>query len=128
MNIAITGATGFLGRNVLELLERTGNHNIVLALRDLTAPIEINHQTTSKVFLDLKGDVSDAFNKLGRPDLLIHLAWDNLTDYMSKDHIEVTLPKHFRFLENMITGGIKSVFVAGTCLEYGMQKNNYVSN
>ncbi len=59
---------------------------------------------------------------LGRPDLLIHLAWEGLPNYRSMFHLEKNYPLHCRFLQKMIEGGLSSLVVTGTCLEYGMQE------
>jgi dTDP-6-deoxy-L-talose 4-dehydrogenase (NAD+) len=44
-----------------------------------------------------------------------------LPNYKSLHHFEVELPRQFRFLKSMVDGGLQSLLVAGTCLEYGMQ-------
>lgn len=120
MNIAITGATGFIGGHLLERLERSGQHKIVIIVRTLPSSISINAKTTSIVHIDLDESVENAYAKLGQPDLLIHLAWGSLTSYDSESHAKKVLPSHYAFLEGIIKDGLKSLIVAGTCLEYGM--------
>ncbi|MGZ8271519.1 MAG: NAD-dependent epimerase/dehydratase family protein, partial [Methylophilus sp.] len=70
---------------------------------------------------DLNKLEENCFKQIGSPDVLIHLAWDGLTNYKSLHHFETELPKQYAFLKAAICSGVKSVFVAGTCLEYGMQ-------
>ena len=55
-----------------------------------------------------------------KPDQLIHLAWEDLSNYNSSFHINETLPNHCHFIESMVIGGLKDVVVTGTCFEYGM--------
>lgn len=62
----------------------------------------------------------DVFAQIGKPDILIHLAWGGLPNYKSLHHFETELPVQYRFLKSAIEGGLKTLFVAGTCFEYGM--------
>ena len=119
MMIAVTGATGFIGRHVLDELSRHNNTIVAVTrnasrLSDFQYPINI-------VEMDIAQPISDSFSRLGRPDILIHLAWDGLPNYTSFQHFETELPRQYQFLKGMIEGGLKSLLVAGTCFEYGMQ-------
>ncbi len=73
----------------------------------------------------MEGDISTPKSKLcdclSERDVLLHLAWDGLPNYRSLHHFETELPKHYVFLKELISRGLKSVVVAGTCFEYGMQ-------
>lgn len=102
VRIAVTGASGFVGRHVLAELER----------RSLPAVA---------ARIDLHNLPANSFQLLGRPDLLIHLAWSGLDNYRSSSHIERELPAHVEFLERMLDDGVTQLLVAGTCLEYGMK-------
>jgi len=119
MKIAVTGATGFIGTHVLKELE---SHpvEIIAVTRDpkrLSESVNVHHA----VSLDIANPGPDCYEKLGRPDVLIHLAWDGLPNYKSLHHFETELPLQFRFLQALIDSGLPSLFVAGTCFEYGMQ-------
>ena len=61
---------------------------------------------------------------MGRPDVLIHLAWSGLPDYGSLHHFENELPVQYRFLEDLIASGLETLVIAGTCFEYGMQSGS----
>ena len=73
------------------------------------------------VELDIAEPGEDCFERLGRPDVLIHLAWEGLPNYKSLHHFEIELPRQFRFLKTVIEAGLPSLLVTGTCFEYGMQ-------
>jgi len=62
-----------------------------------------------------------AFDLMGKPDVLIHLAWGGLPNYKSLHHYEEELPAHYRFLKSLVESGLKNLLVTGTCFEYGMQ-------
>lgn len=119
MKIAVTGASGFIGRYVLAELERH-QVEIVAVTRDATrlAGLGIAGRI---VEMDIAAPGEDCFDRLGRPDVLIHLAWDGLPNYKSLHHFETELPRQFRFLKAMVEAGLPSLLVTGTCFEYGMQ-------
>ncbi|HUS50932.1 MAG TPA: NAD-dependent epimerase/dehydratase family protein, partial [Candidatus Paceibacterota bacterium] len=56
------------------------------------------------------------------PDLLIHLAWEGVSEMNSLVHIEKNLFSSYFFIKNMVLGGLKNLSVAGTCVEYGMKE------
>jgi nucleoside-diphosphate-sugar epimerase len=119
VRIAVTGATGFIGSHVVAELDRRG-HSAILASRSALQrspiPTEQRH-----VPLDIYDPPDDAYQALGQPDVLLHLAWAGLSDYRSLLHIERELPSHYRFLRTMLAGGLSRLVVTGTCLEYGLQ-------
>lgn len=119
MRIAVTGATGFVGRAVLSELTRRGICAVASSRSAESAvPATIGHRIVS---LDLHEAPVDAFDRLGRPDTLIHLAWSGLPNYRSLHHTESELPAQYRFLSGLIESGLQTLVVAGTCAEYGMQ-------
>jgi nucleoside-diphosphate-sugar epimerase len=121
MKIAVTGAGGFLGRYVVEALQRLPVEVIAVSRRS-NSPTPLAGATGTSVTLDLAQDYRGAFDRMGRPDVLVHLAWGGLPNYRSPDHLTIQLPLHIRFLRTCIEDGLESLIVAGTCLEYGMQE------
>lgn len=73
------------------------------------------------VLIDMKYPPANAFDLLGRPDTLIHLAWAGLPNYKSLHHFEEELPTQYRFIKGLVASGLKNLVVTGTCFEYGMQ-------
>jgi len=124
--VLITGAGGFVGRHVLAALAGR-NVRVMAAVRDPAAFSAANPGACppGDVFrLDLAQALAAPealFASLGRPDLLIHLAWGGLPDYRNLTHFETEAPRHYAFVKAMVQGGLARVAAVGTCLEYGLQ-------
>lgn len=118
MKVAVTGASGFLGRYVVEELLAHG-HDVVAVVRNAKRPL--TSQVSKVVEWDLDGSAKGAFDYLENPEALIHLAWGGLPAYRSLHHFERELPAAYRFLATLVDDGLKNVLVTGTCFEYGMQ-------
>lgn len=122
MKILITGATGFIGPYVVKELLKYNAQQIIIATKNK----EFEHEGSCLEyhFLDLNNLAVDEnyFLKLGKPDMLFHLAWQGLPNYTSPFHFEENLFSQYFFLKNMVANGLKKIVVTGTCFEYGMQQ------
>jgi len=119
MKVAVTGASGFVGQHVLRSLKSTGA-DIVAVLRP-SSERRVEEDSIEVISMDLADCGPDAFGRIGRPDTLIHLAWDGLPHYQSQHHIDSELPIQQAFLGSCIHSGLKHLIVTGTCFEYGLQ-------
>jgi nucleoside-diphosphate-sugar epimerase len=118
MRVAVSGATGFVGRHVVAELERRGIETILL----LRAPATMPQRGTARLILqaDVEESGAEVFEAAGRPDVLIHLAWGGLPNYRSLHHFERQTVAHYRWLKDLLNAGLARLVVAGTCFEYGM--------
>lgn len=116
MKIAVTGGSGFIGGHLLAELA-TGDDELVSVgrTRPPSLPPGIRHVT-----LDLSTAGASSFDAIGRPDLLVHLAWDGLPNYRSLHHFETELPRQYLVLRTLVEAGLPAMLVTGTCYEYGM--------
>lgn len=115
--IAVTGASGFLGRHVCAALSKADLEVVAHA----RTPQQDDAGGKAWTCFDLAGAANDGFDRLGRPHVVVHLAWDGLPNYLSPRHLDVELPAQQRFLQGLVASGLKRLVVAGTCFEYGMQ-------
>jgi nucleoside-diphosphate-sugar epimerase len=119
MKLAVTGATGFVGRHVLAELQ-LHPVDVTALVRDPTKRVQVK-SNVQVLQVDLNDPPHDLYAKMGAPDVLMHLAWDGLPSYRSFRHFENELPNQYRFLTNLIKDGLPALIVTGTCFEYGMQ-------
>jgi dTDP-6-deoxy-L-talose 4-dehydrogenase (NAD+) len=122
MKIAVSGASGFIGQHVLAELSKQ-DMEVVAITRD-AAKLQGLATSVRVVEMDLAQPENDCYERLGKPDVLIHLAWEGLPNYKSLHHFETELPRQYQFLKQLITAGLPSLFVTGTCFEYGMQSGS----
>jgi nucleoside-diphosphate-sugar epimerase len=122
MKILVTGATGFIGNYLISELLKSKSNQIVATSRSISKARGFDwFSNVEYIEFNFNNGVSkNLFNFFGRPDQLIHLAWENLSNYKSPSHLDVILPNQCKFIESMIEGGLTDVVVAGTCFEYGL--------
>lgn len=114
--VLVTGSAGYIGRHVVESLVDLGHEVIAVdintsSLDDLKDKITI---ITDSIF-----DCSDdPFEKYGKPDVCIHLAWRNGFVHNADTHI-TDLSAHYSFLKKLVDAGIEGIAVMGTMHEVG---------
>ena len=122
MKILVTGATGFIGNHLIRELLKNKSNQVVATSRSANKAKKFDWFPKVKyIEYDVNNNTSeDLYSFFGKPDQLIHLAWESLSNYNSPSHMDVILPNHCNFIESMIAGGLIDVVVTGTCFEYGM--------
>lgn len=121
--VIITGANGYIGHHVAAMVSDLGIEPIVCDFSNskLTCGKYIN--------VDILENATscDLYEKLGYPENVIHLAWQDGFNHYAQSHIE-NLSKHFNFLKNMIDSGAKSISVMGTAHEIGYHEGRITEN
>lgn len=111
--ILVTGAGGYIGRHVVDVLLERG-FDVIAA--DLNT--EKVNKKAIRISIDLFSGMPNIYEKLGSPEVLIHMAWVDGFVHNSFCHIEY-LPKHYTFLKNMLSSGVSQVSIMGTMHEIG---------
>ena len=122
MKILVTGATGFLGRHLINVLLKNKSYKIIASSRNINEAKKFNWFNKVKyIEHDINNNIDeDLHYYFEKPDKLIHLAWDKVNDVQDLTHVEQQLFNQFNFIKNFIDGGLRELIVAGSCFEYGM--------
>jgi dTDP-6-deoxy-L-talose 4-dehydrogenase (NAD+) len=111
--VLVTGASGYIGRHVVSELIRRGYSVFASDIRRDTENPEAEYTD-----IDIFSGCPDLFETFGKPDLLIHLAWEQGFVHGSPVHME-RLSAHYTFLKNMAESGLKNIAVMGSMHEVG---------
>lgn len=117
MKIIVTGANGYIGRNVVsELLSR--GHEVISILfagekaHDYIIGSEIKYFDLLEMTEDeIKENLADA-------DSMLHLAWQAGFNHQDPIHIQ-NITKHYNFITKVYDAGVNNISVAGTMHEVG---------
>ena len=117
MKIAIIGASGFIGTHIIPFLLKEEELEVVLAARNVNK-LSAYSNTCKLVELDIyKKD--NFYQKLHKPEIILDLAWNYLSNYYAPEHFEKELSSHYHFIKQLVYSGVQSICVVGTCFEYG---------
>ena len=119
MRILITGATGFVGRHVVKVLQNHG-YELTLFVRNIGGTSSLKNLDT--VFIKGEADNLDAVKtpiQKFNPEVCIHLAWEGIPDFSAKKS-KLNLDNSIDFL-NFIAKetNCRKIIISGSCFEYG---------
>lgn len=119
MHIAITGGDGYIGYNLVKFLQNTSNKITVISRKDKSESKTPLLNNISYIKLDIFEDNNvDIYELLGKPDVLVHLAWEAGFSHNEQSHTYNVI-KHVNFIENMLKSGLKHLAISGTMHEIG---------
>jgi nucleoside-diphosphate-sugar epimerase len=117
MNVLITGASGFIGTNLLKKLSINKRYKILTLSRKKTFYKPSKNIKNLKSDLDLSPS-SISLIKIFSPQIIIHLAWQDIPDY-SKKNSQINFLKQKSFFEKIYKiKSIKKIIVTGSCSEH----------
>jgi nucleoside-diphosphate-sugar epimerase len=127
MKIFITGASGYIGKNLVSKLVKRNDHSLGILVRQET---EFNKDETiiDVIRNDIGKLTKNELEIISNYDLVVHLAWDFLPEYNKIEHLTAELPKQIQFLNELINLKLKRIIISGTCLEYGKREGEIRSD
>jgi nucleoside-diphosphate-sugar epimerase len=118
MKILVSGASGFVGRNLIKFLKRLDCEVLTICMfqKDLMSlAMQIEH--LDKQLQKIESQIRDVHT-------FVHLAWMDTDDWNSTVHKNINKQLSEYLIKRLSSGGIEHVIVAGTCLEYGVSGGN----
>jgi dTDP-6-deoxy-L-talose 4-dehydrogenase (NAD+) len=117
--IVVTGATGFIGRNLVKELVLQ-DYDVIAFVRDVKKARAIKQLANiDLVTFDIANP--ELLPEISKGTIVIHCAWDNVRDTLSPHHIENHCHTQYLFLKELLYKGINKLIVLGSCYEYGEQ-------
>lgn len=114
MRVVVTGATGFLGRRVID---RLVGHDVLCLTRDVARVAPAPGRAAAQVDLRQPSSWTGVVAAF-QPECAVHLAWDGLPDY-SLDRCRLNVDVSLRLWDHLSAVGVRRVVAAGSCWEYG---------
>ena len=98
MKVLVVGSTGFIGSHIMNNLCQHTDIDIIATTRNIEKAKKFSWFSDKKVNI-IEFDISqtnlDVYDRLQKPDIMIHLAWDGLPDYKNISHIERNLFENY---------------------------------
>lgn len=111
--VTVTGAAGYIGRHVVkEFLDQ--GYEVVACDLNFKGVDDRAVLNETEIF----SETGNLFEKIGSPDILVHMAWRDGFIHNSDAHMK-DLSKHQMFLQKMIDSGVSSISVMGSMHEIG---------
>ena len=121
MKVLVTGANGYIGTGIVKQLLDDGIEVIATDFK-----LDKVDNRAVKIEEDIFQD-DNPFDNLGKPDVLLHLAWRDGFKHNSINHIN-DFPQHYAFIKKFIDRKIKKICCMGSMHEIGFYEGSINEN
>ena len=121
MKVLVTGANGYMGTGIVKQLLDDGIEVIATDFK-----LDKVDNRAVKIEEDIFQD-DNPFDNLGKPDVLLHLAWRDGFKHNSINHIN-DFPQHYAFIKKFIDRKIKKICCMGSMHEIGFYEGSINEN
>lgn len=121
MKVLVTGANGYMGTGIVKQLLDDGIKVIATDFK-----LDKVDNRAVKIEEDIFQD-DNPFDNLGKPDVLLHLAWRDGFKHNSINHIN-DFPHHYAFIKKFIDSKIKKICCMGSMHEIGFYEGSINEN
>ncbi len=120
MKIFITGGTGFVGSHLVQKLIKEGHNILLLCENEKKISRKIHSVSRVRFLLGNMANISKFSIKIKKfnSDVGIHLAWEGIPNSDLKLNLK-NLNGGLNVIQTLAESGVKRIFVAGSCHEYG---------
>lgn len=123
MKILVTGASGFIGNHVINILLQQNHKIYATSSNSQKASYSSWYSKVAYHAYTIGEELNEVDRRFfSQADSIIHLAWDGLPDFNSEKHVDIYQKNHLQFLSELSNLGLKRMCVVGTCLEYGLRE------
>ena len=121
MKILVTGASGFIGKNLIYYLSKTNNK--IFAQYNTQKP-QFKPKNIEYIKFNLLNKSYKVLEEL-KPEIIFHLAWSKIPNFSYKNSLENLNSSKLLFDKIASIKSCKKIIVAGSCFEkYKLSKNN----
>ncbi|MBM87255.1 MAG: hypothetical protein CMQ41_02645 [Gammaproteobacteria bacterium] len=122
MRILVSGASGYIGRNLIRFLRDSGFEVVTICVfQQGLISLEGQKKHLDKQLQNLEHQICNVHT-------FVHLAWMGTNDWNSSVHRNINKQLSEYLIKRLCSSGIEHVIVAGTCLEYGISGGNLSEN
>jgi len=120
--IWLTGSRGFIGRHLVSKLKKKFSEVTCFTNRQMDRSLLVQENNCLYMDYSSSSNFKTQINKLGTPDIFIHLGWGGMTDPESQVHLQENVDEGKTLINTAFECGVNKFLFIGSMNEYGGKK------